>query len=79
MLGLVTDAVTVNISSSSSTVSPSMVMGWHTEVPTAVAEGMTILSDSSRKSSVSKECIPYMGDKLSSLPKQSSASLLVLH
>ena len=50
--GVVANAATVNVSSSSSTVSPSMVMGWHIELPTPIEDGMTIWPDSGSKSVV---------------------------
>lgn len=43
VLGLVTDAVTLKVSLSSSTESPSMVIGWHpVEVPSVGAEWVSI-------------------------------------
>ena len=40
MSGLAIDAMTVKVSSSSIAVSPSIVTGWHIELPTGVAGGM---------------------------------------
>ena len=40
MSGLAIDAMTVKVSSSSTAVSPSIVTGWHIELPTGVAGGM---------------------------------------
>ena len=40
MSGLATDATMVKVSLSSIAVSPSIVTGWHVELPTGVAGGM---------------------------------------
>ena len=53
--GLGTDAVMVKVSSPSSTISPSMVMGWHTGVvPSTIPGRMMIWLDCSWTSSVSE-------------------------
>ena len=58
LLGVATDAVMVKRSSSSSTVSPVMLISWHTELPTIVVDGMvSVWSDSAWKSLMSAENI----------------------